>query len=384
MGILDFREIERPTKNQTKGIESRDLDAFEKFAEEFFSQIIGAEIITRMRRGSDNALDLKMSHEGKVLLVSCKHYAHTDSAVGVDDEQNAFESICTNSCEGFVGFYSTSPSSGLITRLEGFKANPKTPFDYKIYKNTDIESALLDKDSAKGWLLAARYFPKSYANLFQRFVIPIDHYKTSDLKKSGHQRIELDGPYGGIFSGNHDAGKIIRAANDSLTSALHSSFFIVAVKEAIDTFPKYFGYKIGSNPNSLSLSDISPLWGEELIYTYPVDCNIPIIVCAIWSFWNPSRAQEAYLNFQKNTSSNIYKTNELVTFPGFLTIGSISKFSNGKFRDIFSRLIAFCPAHIDQYTGSDVICFEKSVGMSKDWNFANSEGLDFLAGRLFN
>jgi hypothetical protein len=382
MGILNFQEIERPTKNKNKGINSKDLGAFEKFAEEFFSKIIGAKLITRMRRGADNALDLKLEHEGKKILVSCKHYAHTDSAIGVAHEENAFEAVVANSCDEFIGFYSTEPSSGLITRLEGYKNNEKFSFDYKIYKNTDIESALLDDDSAKGWLLAARFFPASYSNLFQRFVIPIEHYKIKDVKRNNQAGWELGGPYGGIYSGNWDPEEIVKLANDSLTNSVHASFFVAALKESIDIFPRYFGYREGANRKYLKLSEITPIWDQELGYDYPVECNVPIIVCALWSFWDSSRAQEKYLKFQKGFSSN--QNNFEVMFPGFLSVGGVAKFSYGELRNIFSRLVAFCPSCIEKYDGHDVVCFESDLAKPIEWKFANSESVEFLVAKLLN
>jgi hypothetical protein len=381
MGILNFREIDRPTKCEARGVRSSDLDAFEKFAEEFFEKIIAATILTRTRRGNDNALDLKLDLDGKIVLVSCKHYAHTDTSVGVELEANAMDAIISNSCDKFIGFYSTAPSAGLITMLDGFKNNPKYTFDYSIYKNTDIESALLDANNAKGWLLAARYFPQSYSNLFQRFVIPIDHYRIKDLKRSG-LGWELDGPFGGIYCKNHDPVEIVKRANDSLTNALHVSFFIAALKEAIDTFPRYFGFNKQALPTEISLSDIHPLWNRELTLEYPVDCNIPIIVCALWSFWNPSLAQESYLRFSKRLSLGMCEKNLQIVFPSFLSIGNTAMYSSGKFRNIFARLVAFSPGMLNSVNGGDIVSFEKEIGVPIDWNFKNSERLEFLVDKL--
>lgn len=92
-------------------MESHDLDAFEKLVEEFFEKILKAEIITRTHRGADNLLDLKVGLDGKTALFSCKHQAHTDSAVS--RETSALAALITNECDLFIGFYSTAPSAGL-------------------------------------------------------------------------------------------------------------------------------------------------------------------------------------------------------------------------------------------------------------------------------
>lgn len=57
MPILDFKEIPPPTTR--KGKKSNDLDAFEKFAEEFFVEVKGAKLLERCSRGADGGIDLK-------------------------------------------------------------------------------------------------------------------------------------------------------------------------------------------------------------------------------------------------------------------------------------------------------------------------------------
>lgn len=385
MAILNFREIERPTKNPKKGLESKDLDAFEKFAEEFFCQIMRAELITRMRRGPDNLLDLKIKLNNKIALVSCKHLAHTDTAISPEIECNALEAISANSCDLFIGFYSTAPSSGLISQFEGYKQNPKLSFDYEIYKNTDIESILLSLDNALGWVFTARYFPESYANLFRRFVVPIEHYKISDLQKTGKDSWQLTGPFGGIHGGKIDKNKVIRDANDSLTNAAHASFFNEAIREAINRFPRYFSYESNADTTALKLKDITPEWDQELLYDREADCNLPIIVCSIWSFWDQSKAADIYNNFQiKQSGAPPSNNHPSYIVSGLLTIGSTAKFSNGYFRELFSRLVAFCPLSLDRYYGEDKRTFEHPRGGAIEWNFERSEGLEFISSALLS
>lgn len=383
MGILNFAEIERPSKNKAKGIGSKDLDAFEKFAEEFFEKIIGGKILMRQRRGPDNSLDLKVEFDGKNHLVSCKHYAHSDTAINAYIESDMLLALTSNSCDKFIGFYSTGPTSSWITDLEGCKANDKVPFDYEIYKSSDIESKLLDSNNAKGWLLAARYFPKSYANLFQRFVIPIEHYRTSDVKETYKGVYKLDGPYGcHSASGNITKEEIAHRANDALTSALHKSFFLEALSDAINLFPRYFRYSQSTNQFELSLEDISPAWDQELSYDYPVDCNVPIIVASIWSFWDGAKAIERYIAFRVSTGEYIDTRKEKIMLPSILTIGRTAAMSNSELRNIFSRLIAFCPAGISAPHFKNAKSFESTIGHSIDWSFRESEGLEFLNSRL--
>lgn len=258
MGILDFTEIPRPVKNNSLGVESEDLDAFEKFAEEFFERILGAKIIERIRRGPDNGLDLKIERNGEHQLVSCKHYAHSDRSIGTTIEEKPVEATISNHCDSFIGFYSTIPHESLIKTLEGCKNNPKYTFNYEIFKSSDIESKLLDSNNAKGWLLAARYFPRSFVNLFRRFVVPIQHYKVSDVKKTGNSWL-LEGPFGARVTGGTPE-ELVETANENLTSALHCNFFKEAIMDAIKLFPRYFVCTKDADFKKLKLEDISPAW----------------------------------------------------------------------------------------------------------------------------
>lgn len=397
MGILDFREIPSASpklrKARKKALKKDELDAFEKFAEEFFEKVLGGVVLTGTTRGPDNDMDLKVQLNGETLLVSCKHYADGDSAVGADQEYDPVSAIYSNGCTKFIGFYSTVPSAALITKLEGLKSNKKVPFDYEILKNSDIESRLLDKDSVVGWLFAARYFPASYANLFRRFVVPIEHYKEKDLKKIAPKSWSLDGPFGGISSGaSVDKAQVIQEANDALTNNVHSSFFNEALKEAIDCFPEYFKYRADANLQALENSDISPNWDKPLAYHGGMDCNLPIMVCGLWSFWCPRTALEKYLIFTQacellnnppdSKALIIARAQQSLAYSSFLSAGSIALRSSGKYRDIFARLTAFCQLSLQEYKGTNSASFRGETGERVIWNFKAGEGLSFLFDRI--
>ncbi|WP_191833348.1 restriction endonuclease [Pseudomonas fluorescens] len=397
MGILDFREIPSASpklrKARKQALMKEELDAFEKFAEEYFEKILGGVVVSRTTRGPDNDMDLGVIINGERVLVSCKHYAHSDDAVGADDEHDPVSAIYSNGCTKFVGFYSSVPSSALVTKLEGLKSNKAIGFDYEILKNSDIESRLLDKDSVAGWLFAARYFPRSYANLFRRFVVPIEHYKEKDLKRISANSWSLKGPFGGIHSAcDIDKESIIRMANDSLTNSMHASFFLEALKNAIDCFPKYFNYRDGADINFLELKDICPAWDEALEYSQDVDCNLPIMVCSIWSYWCPRKALEKYLIFADaykltinppdNKNLIIAEAYKEVAYSSFLTIGNVARMSSGEYRDIFARLTAFSQLTMCEYTGRNVRSFENDEGKPIVWRFKVGEGLEFISDRI--
>lgn len=156
MPILDFKEIP-----EAHGATCRQ-DNFELFARDFFG-FIGYAIVQEPDRGPDGGRDLIIEEERIGLggsshvkwLVSCKHYAHSGRSVGVGDEQNILDRVGSNSCSGFIGFYSTLASAGLANQLEGLKGRIEIQrFDYE-----KIETLLLE--SIEGFRLVERYFPQS-------------------------------------------------------------------------------------------------------------------------------------------------------------------------------------------------------------------------------
>ncbi len=156
MPILDFKEI--PEAHKSSGLQ----DTFELFARDVLS-FMGYIIITEPDRGADGGVDLIIKEKrigvgGETIikwLVSCKHQAFSGNSVSPTVESNIRDRIETHRCDGFIGFYSTLPSSGLSTNLEGMKDK----FDYQIFDKEKIEKELLH--SSDGLQIAERYFPKS-------------------------------------------------------------------------------------------------------------------------------------------------------------------------------------------------------------------------------
>jgi hypothetical protein len=159
MPALDFREI--PEANKSTGMQ----DTFELFARDVL-EMLGFEIVQGPGRGPDLGKDLivKETRPGIVgdtkvkWLVSCKHFAHSGDSVGPDDEKNVFERVSAAGCKGFMGFYSTIPSSGLSELL-----HRQTAIEIEFFDREKIERRLLS--SAKGRRIAERYFPKSAKKL---------------------------------------------------------------------------------------------------------------------------------------------------------------------------------------------------------------------------
>jgi len=137
---IDFKEI--PAANTGNG----DQDTFELFARDFF-EVMGFEILEHPSRGADGKKDLIVSERrhGKVgtnvikWLVSVKHYAHSGRGVPDKEEINILERVRQHKCDGFLGFYSTLPTSSLSNLLNGLKEGDKNSIEVAVYDNKRIE-----------------------------------------------------------------------------------------------------------------------------------------------------------------------------------------------------------------------------------------------------
>ncbi len=161
MPQLDFKEIAQAN------VASGEQDTFELFARDFL-ELLGYKALSGPDRGSDLGRDLIVLETRKGIggetfvrwLVSCKHKAHSGHSVVLGDEQDIFDRVHAHSCTGFIGFYSTLPSSSLTQKLEGIKKSHSS-FEAQIFDREKIESSLLSTGLGQG--IARRYFPNSYS-----------------------------------------------------------------------------------------------------------------------------------------------------------------------------------------------------------------------------
>lgn len=158
MAALDFKEV--PEAHLGGGLQ----DTFELFARDFLA-LLGYQVQESPSRGADGGKDVIVVERrngvgGETFvrwLVSCKHKAHSGASVNPQDESNIRDRVEANKCDGFIGFYSTLPSSGLSDAIAGLSAKVET----QTFDRERIESYLLK--SPDGLHLAKRYFPKSTA-----------------------------------------------------------------------------------------------------------------------------------------------------------------------------------------------------------------------------
>ncbi|MCX2429623.1 restriction endonuclease [Pedobacter sp. GR22-10] len=163
--MIDFKEI-------ASG------ENWELFTRDFFQQE-GFFIESTPDRGPDGGKDILLSEiiKGKIgqykftWLVSCKHKATSKRAVNEIDEQNILERVASFKADGFIGMYSTVPSSGLGNRLKQLKENGLLK-DFRVYDHKSIENILLGVGYSK---LMLRYLPKSYQQVKPLHSIFLDY-----------------------------------------------------------------------------------------------------------------------------------------------------------------------------------------------------------------
>lgn len=156
MAALNFKEIAQAN------LGSGSQDSFELFTRDFL-EFLGYKIVLDPSRGADGGKDVVVEEKrvgvgGNTIvrwLVSCKHNAHSGSSVSPAQEANIRDRVETNNCSGFIGVYSTLPSSGLTTVLAGLQGK----IESQIFDCEKIEGRLLG--NSNGQHLAKRYFPIS-------------------------------------------------------------------------------------------------------------------------------------------------------------------------------------------------------------------------------
>lgn len=169
MPTIDFKEI--PEAHLGSGKQ----DTWELLSSDLL-ELIGYKIIERPSRGADGGKDLVVEETRKGIagttkvrwLVSCKHFAHSGKSVGVSEEANILDRVSAKNCQGFIGFYSTLPSSALATRLKELESKIET----QIFDRERIEGHLLAND--RGTRLAERYVPDSFQSWKTRNPCPVN------------------------------------------------------------------------------------------------------------------------------------------------------------------------------------------------------------------
>ncbi len=167
MGFIDFKELP-----SAKG-GSIEQDSWALFAWEFFTAL-GISVEEGPDRGPDSGRDLIITETRKGVLgsrhhkwlISCKHFAHSNKSVSDRDEPDILGRVKKFKADGFIGFYSTIPSSELNRTLKSHSSE----IEVVIYDSALIERNPLSNPNLKG--VFERFFPKSFREYQKRSHTP--------------------------------------------------------------------------------------------------------------------------------------------------------------------------------------------------------------------
>lgn len=114
-------------------------EQWEFFAQDFFNWL-GYGLSSGVSRGPDGGKDLIIIDpiNNKRCLVSCKHYLTSGQAIGLGIEDQFVERLAQHNCEIFIGFYSSSISTGLQQRFDQIRNNPNFSYDFIVYDYSTI------------------------------------------------------------------------------------------------------------------------------------------------------------------------------------------------------------------------------------------------------
>jgi len=171
------------SKKFLKQIQAKEIKIHLNFLPEIFLEKLALMLSNEPARGADGGKDLIVLERRTGILgetevrrlVSCKHFAHNQKgkkgkSVSTDDEQNILDRVKSKNCDGFIGFYSTLPSSGLDNNLRGLSSK----ISYHVFDWAKIEKLIVGYYNREQLFL--RYFPESYKKWKEL------HYYTEPVK----------------------------------------------------------------------------------------------------------------------------------------------------------------------------------------------------------
>jgi len=153
--------------------ENMNDEEWEFFAIDFLA-FKGFQILQSPSRGADGGLDGLVEYNGIKYLVSCKHFIVSNKSVGTSDENNIVDRMVQHNANGFIGFYSTLPSSSLITRFNSISTN--TNYNYSI--------DYYDKDRVSDDL------PNIPSNILQKYGLPNNIKYVMNVHESYYQPLK--------------------------------------------------------------------------------------------------------------------------------------------------------------------------------------------------
>lgn len=116
----------------------------------------------------------RLNYEPFRWLVGCRHKTSTRTAVKETDESDVSERLLRSKADGFIGFYSTPTSPGLVQILSDLKSQSSIK-DFRFFDSKLLESYLCTPGFGR---IVSRYFPNSARNrgtihIFEEQYLPL-------------------------------------------------------------------------------------------------------------------------------------------------------------------------------------------------------------------
>ncbi len=315
---LDFKEI--PNSN-------RGDDTFEQFCREFLVEVRKYQIFQGPSRGADGGIDIGVLREiegaPQRWLVSCKHFSHSNESVGRSDEEDILDRVHEHGCTGFMGLYSTIPSSGLEQKLQRLRENRNLQFE--IVDRRLIERELLQ--TGRGFEVVRRFFSKSMANLAPEVISVVPTYDVDDCERLA------DGTWswkGQIYSPTLEG--LLETANELAMLEIHHPMYLGAWKDAVRLFPQYFVIPQAGIDSVSDFSELPPDWSTINSLSRHRPPNERWFVFAVWSLRDASRVRSLLRKIGKDAE-------QIET--DILSLSWLARSQRTERRDILTRLFAY-------------------------------------------
>lgn len=162
---------------------------FESFAQQFL-EALGLVTITSASRGTDGGRDLVMAERFITKLdreiqfrwlVSCK-FRSDGRAITPLNEPMIIDRLQRNNCNGFIGFYSTGPSTNLSDHIQALSSTTVAQvhmFNYAIYDGNAIVGKLNSGGPGFGALMQT-FMPSYLAQQSGNSPQPADNFNLAE------------------------------------------------------------------------------------------------------------------------------------------------------------------------------------------------------------
>jgi len=288
------------------------------------------QIVQGPSRGADGGIDIGVLREVRGVktkwLVSCKHFAHSNDSVRRSDEEDILDRVLEHDCSGFIGMYSTIPSSGLEQKLHRLLEHRSLQFE--IVDGRRIERELLQ--TGRGFEVVRRFFSKSMANLAPEVISAVPTYDTDDCVQLLDGTWTLKEGMRRFICPTRDI--LLSTANELAMFEIHRPMYLKAWKDAVKLFPQYFSVPPGGIDSASEFSELEPNWSAVNVLNEHRPANERWFVFAVWSLRDASRVR----GLLREIKSDAGQIRTDIMSPSWL-----ARSQQTERRDILTRLFAY-------------------------------------------